>query len=77
MSPHRMPQAHQHSQALQLLCHCNCKEYALAVLRYCNDIDRIGQNHIYTVYTQYFWQENHQIYSIYIQFRPTLDIEVR
>jgi len=24
---------------------------------------RVGQNHIYTVYIRYFWQENHQIYG--------------
>jgi len=24
---------------------------------------RVGQNHIYTVYTRYFWQGNHQIYG--------------
>jgi hypothetical protein len=24
---------------------------------------RVGQNHIYTVYIQYFWQENHEIYG--------------
>ena len=24
---------------------------------------RVGQNHIYTVYIQYFWQGNHQIYG--------------
>jgi hypothetical protein len=23
----------------------------------------VGQNHIYTVYIRYFWQENHQIYG--------------
>jgi len=26
-------------------------------------IDRVGQNHIYTVYIRYFWQGNHQIYG--------------
>ena len=26
-------------------------------------IYRVGQNHIYTVYVRYFWQENHQIYG--------------
>jgi hypothetical protein len=26
-------------------------------------IDRVGQNHTYTVYIRYFWQENHQIYG--------------
>jgi len=26
-------------------------------------ICRVGQNHIYTVYIRYFWQENHQIYG--------------
>ena len=25
------------------------------------DIRRVDQNHIYTVYVQYFWQVNHQI----------------
>jgi len=24
---------------------------------------RVGQNYIYTVYTRYFWQGNHQIYG--------------
>jgi len=24
---------------------------------------RVGQNHIYTVFVRYFWQENHQIYG--------------
>jgi hypothetical protein len=24
---------------------------------------RVGQNHIFTVYIRYFWQENHQIYG--------------
>jgi hypothetical protein len=24
---------------------------------------RVGQNHIYTVYIRYFWQENHQLYG--------------
>ena len=33
---------------------------------------RVGQNHIYTVYIRYFWQENHQIYGVYIRFWPTL-----
>ena len=27
------------------------------------DIARVGQNHIYTVYIQYFWQGNDQIYD--------------
>ena len=27
------------------------------------EVRRVGQNHIYTVYIGYFWQENHQIYS--------------
>ena len=40
-------------------------------------VGRVGQNHIYTVYIQYFWQGNHQIYGhircIYrIWFWPTL-----
>jgi len=26
-------------------------------------INRVGQNHIYTVYIRYFWQRNHQIYG--------------
>jgi hypothetical protein len=26
-------------------------------------VDRVGQNHIYTVYTRYLWQGNHQIYG--------------
>ena len=40
---------------------------------------RVGQNHTYTVYLQYFWQGNHQIYS-HIRFiytvlaNPTYDI---
>jgi hypothetical protein len=33
---------------------------------------RAGQNHIYTVYIQYFWLGNHQIYGVYIRFWPTL-----
>jgi hypothetical protein len=38
-------------------------------------MDRVGQNHIYTVYVRYFWQENHKytvIYGVYIRFWPTL-----
>jgi len=27
---------------------------------------RVGQNHTYMVYTQYFRQEYHQIHSVYI-----------
>ena len=30
-------------------------------------ISRVGQNHIYTVYIQYFWLQNHQIYGVYIR----------
>jgi len=26
-------------------------------------MNRVGQNHIYTVYIRYFWQEIHQIYG--------------
>jgi len=26
-------------------------------------VNRVGQNHIYTVYIRYFWQGNHQIYG--------------
>ena len=26
-------------------------------------MNRVGQNHIHTVYIRYFWQENHQIYG--------------
>jgi len=41
-------------------------------------IRRVGQNHIYTVYIRYSWQENHQIYGhircIYIRFWLTLAI---
>ena len=35
-------------------------------------INRVGQNHIHTVYIRYFWQGNHQIYGVYIRFWPTL-----
>ena len=35
---------------------------------------RVGQNHIYTVYIRYFWQENHQIYGVYALSWPTLGI---
>jgi len=27
------------------------------------DMNRVGQNHIYTVHIRYFWQGNHQIYG--------------
>jgi hypothetical protein len=27
------------------------------------NVDRVGQNHIYTVYIRYFWLGNHQIYG--------------
>jgi hypothetical protein len=37
-------------------------------------INRVGQNHVYTVYIRYFWQGNHQIYGVYIRFWPTLCI---
>ena len=33
---------------------------------------RVGQNHIYTVHTRYFWQEIHKIYDVHIRFWPTL-----
>jgi hypothetical protein len=26
-------------------------------------VTRVSQNHVCTVYTQYFWQGNHQIYG--------------
>jgi len=26
-------------------------------------VGRVGQTHIYTVHTRYFWQGNHQIYG--------------
>ena len=29
----------------------------------CQDMRRVGQNHIYTVYIRCFWQGNHQIYG--------------
>ena len=35
---------------------------------------RVGQNHMYTVYIRYFWQENHQIYGVYALSWPTLGI---
>jgi hypothetical protein len=35
-------------------------------------MNRVGQNHIYTVYIQYFWLENHQIYGVYIRIYPVL-----
>jgi hypothetical protein len=41
-------------------------------------INRVGQNHIHTVYIRYFWQGNHLIsviYGVYIRFWPTLIIQ--
>ena len=35
-------------------------------------MSRVGQNHIYTVYTRFFCQRNHQIHGVYIRFWPTL-----
>jgi len=35
-------------------------------------IDRVGQNHIYTVYIRYFWLGNHQIYGVYIRIYTVL-----
>ena len=32
-------------------------------IKFQNKMCRVGQNHIYTVYIRYFWQENHQIYD--------------
>ena len=37
-------------------------------------ISRVGQDHKYTEYIRCFWQGNHQIYGVYIQFWPTLRI---
>ena len=37
-----------------------------------NQISRVGQNHIYTAYTRYFWLENHQIYGVYIRIYTAL-----
>jgi len=35
-------------------------------------IDRVGQNHIYTVYIRYFWLRNHQIYGVYTRIYTVL-----
>jgi len=35
-------------------------------------INRVGQNHIYTVYIRYFWLGNHQIYGVYIRIYTVL-----
>ena len=39
-------------------------------------MNRVGQNHIYTVHIRYFWQGIHQIYGVYIRFWPTLEMKV-
>jgi hypothetical protein len=38
---------------------------------------RVGQDHIFTVYMQYFWLEKYKdtvIYGGYIRFWPTLEM---
>jgi len=59
------------STAKYSTCLCTYVQNYCALFMY-----RVGQNHIYTVYTRYFSQGNHQIYGhircIYIRFWPTL-----
>ena len=40
-------------------------------------IPRVGRNHIYTAYIQYYWQGNNLIYGAYIRSWPTLHIHHR
>jgi len=35
-------------------------------------MNRVGQNHMYTVYIRYFWLENHQIYGVYTRIYTVL-----
>jgi hypothetical protein len=39
--------------------------YEVCTLQRFYSMCRAVQDHIYTVYMQYFWQENHQIYGKY------------
>ena len=39
-------------------------------------VPRVGQNHLRTVYIPCLWQENHQIYGVYVRFWPALAIPV-
>ena len=45
---------------------CNSRWYGgwpAEMTVYALHIYKVGQNHIYTVFLRYFWQENHQIYG--------------
>jgi hypothetical protein len=35
-------------------------------------MNRVGQNHIYTVYIRYFWLGNHQIYGVCVRIYTVL-----
>jgi hypothetical protein len=41
---------------------CRSSSYAFASAAAAH-LNRVGQNHTYTVYVRYFWQGNHQIYG--------------
>jgi hypothetical protein len=53
--PHCTPH---HTAPLSTCCYTHYHDYS-----HPSFISRAGQNHIYTVYIQYFWQGDHQIYG--------------